>query len=281
MLPVPPAALGPGPGGRSAAQSLSAGGIYVTACGFPFCNISAFQLLHAPYFYFFSFFSSVNPGEFVNVVQLVQCYPRSQGVKSPSPGWLPPCHLGSGKCLKIALLGEKPVLPGASCHVPAQVHPSPRRSSTELSHNDPPARCNTPRPGTAPAEPPPPQPRASDQARGIHRLPRPPQGPAAPSRPPRGGEASAGAARWRPRGSGGAGRRPAAPPRRRGVGLRSAAALGTVTAASGGVCVRRQRGHSAAPLRPPAPSHAVVMEEPRWRPWPTPWASGRSTTTSA
>lgn len=50
---------------------------------------------------------------------------------------------------------------------------------------------------------------------------------------------------------------------------------------SGGVGVGRRRGPSAAPPRPPAPSHAVVMEEPRWRRWPTPGASGRSTTTSA
>lgn len=40
---------------------------------------------------------------------------------------------------------------------------------------------------------------------------------------------------------------------------------------------------SAAPVRRPfpAPPRTVVMEEPRWRLWPTTWASGRSTTTSA
>lgn len=159
---------------------------------------------------------------------------------------------------------------------------SPTYSFTEHRPNDPLARSKAPGPGSVPASPPPPQTLTSDQARGIHRPPTPAAGtrcaePAAAGRE----EASARAARWRPRGSGDARRRAAAPPRQRRVRLLSAAAVGTVAAGSGGICLRRQRGPSAAPLRPPAPSHTVVMEEPRWRPWPTPWASGRSTTTSA
>lgn len=105
---------------------------------------------------------------------------------------------------------------------------------------------------------------------------------AAPQPLARGGKLSAGAARWRARGRSGATRRAVAPPWQRGVGLLSAAPVGTVAAGSScGVCLRRQRGRSAAPQRPLVPSHTVVMEEPRWRRWPTPGASGRSTTTSA
>lgn len=181
------------------------------------------------------------------------------------------------------------------CPVPAVPHrlrhrTSPRYTFMEHSPNDPTARSEAPGACKVPASQPP---RASAPSAaglgpspgGSTAAPLPPRGPAAPSRPPRGGEPSAGAARRRPRGSGDDGRAAAAaaPPRPRGVEHLSAAPVGTAAAGGGGggVCLRRQRGPSAAPLRPPAPSHAVVMEEPRWRPWPTRGASERSTTTSA
>lgn len=225
----------------------------------------------------------VHPGITVNAVRLPCSVLPTFRWESQSLGWPRPCQLKSDRCLKIALLGKKPALPNASSHAPgrephlaqvllhgAQSQRLPGEERGARGRLRPPPRYPPSAAGHAPS------PRAPTAP------PRSPQGPAAPRLPPRGGERSAAAARWWPKGSGDAQRRWAAPPQQRGAGLPSAAAVGSVAAGrSGGVCVRRQRGPSAAPLRPPAPSHAVVMEEPRWRPWPTPGASGRSTTTSA
>lgn len=205
------------------------------------------------------------------------------------PGLTTSMSVDERQGLKIAILGEKASTARCrQCRTASGTAPGPGTPSWSTVPTTPRRGARRRGPASSPPRsrpaPPPPQPRASDQALGgSTAAPRPPRGPAAPSRPPRGGEPSAGAARWRPRGSGDAGRTAAAaPPRPRGVEPLSAAPVGTAVAGGGGgVCLRRQRGPSAAPLRPPAPSHAVVMEEPRWRPWPTRGASGRSTTTSA
>lgn len=77
-------------------------------------------------------------------------------------------------------------------------------------------------------------------------------------------------------------RRPGAP-RRRGRAPRRVARVAAARAGRGSWAGCGGGSPSAAPVRRPfpAPPRTVVMEEPRWRLWPTTWASERSTTTSA
>lgn len=180
---------------------------------------------------------------------------------SPSLEW--PCQQKSGKYLKFALFWTKPSLSSTSCHRSWRQRPSPGYSFTEHSSQGG-LRLSA-------------GPSAAGLRRGgirwIHREPPHPHG-AAGRRGERWGRplAAEGKRRRQARDAGSA---PAA------AGCGAAVGGGGGDGGSGGVGVGRRRGPSAAPPRPPAPSHAVVMEEPRWRRWPTPGASGRSTTTSA
>lgn len=220
----------PGPGERPCGPApFPCGG-----AGLPFCNISAFHSQHAPFIFF-----PVNPGKSMTVFQLPCTVLSAFRGRQRLPARADRFHVNRKviSALKIALLGGETKKP-KQCQLSRTASGTAPRPATPSRSTVP----TTPRRGAWRRRPAGSPPRHRPLSRGPRSKPGAGGGSAAAAGPPRGGEVSAGAARWRPRLSGGARRRArlrpgsgvtGSSPPRRWRQWQPAAAAGSAFAASG------------------------------------------------